>query len=278
MSDPHLHHAPTAAPPELIGMVIAVTALLAASAYLAGSTRLRLRGDAWPRWRDACFTAGCAVLAYPLLGPLPGGPFTAHMAQHLVLAMIAPVLVVLARPLTLLLRTLPMRPRRTLLAVAHSAPATVLVFPPLAAVLDLGGLWLLYRTPLFAGIHHQPLLHAAVHIHLVVSGLLFTFAVCQLDPVRRRWRLAWRATALLAAGAAHAALAKALYATPPPGTAFTTTDLHTGAQLMYYGGDLAELALAAIIAVQWYTTSGRARTHQQRRTESTTATISSASQ
>lgn len=271
MSDPHLHHAPAAAPTGLIGMVIAVVAVLAASAYLAGSIRLRLRGDAWPGWRDACFTAGCAVLVYALLGPLPGGPFTAHMAQHLVLAMIAPVLVVPARPLTLLLRVLPTRPRRTLLAVAHSTPVSVLVFPPLAAVLDVGGLWLLYRTPLFAGLHHQPLLHAAVHVHVVVSGLLFAFAVCQLEPVRRRWSLAWRATALLGAGAAHAVLAKTLYATPPPGTAFATADLHTGAQLMYYGGDLVEIALAAIIAVQWYAASGRIRTHRQRRGEVSSA-------
>ncbi|HUQ59471.1 cytochrome c oxidase assembly protein [Lentzea sp.] len=245
-----------------------MTALLAALAYLAATARLRRRGDAWPGWRDICFTAGCAVLAYALLGPLPGGPFTAHMAQHLVLAMIAPVLVVPARPLTLLVRVVPTGPRRALLAVAHSTPATVLVFPPLAALLDVGGLWLLYRTPLFAATHHQPLVHAAVHLHVVVSGLLFTFAVCRLDPMRHRWSPAWRATALLAAGAAHAVLAKTLYATPPPGTAFTTADLHQGAQLMYYGGDLAELALATIIAVQWYTATGRARAHRQRRAAS----------
>ncbi|SDH48298.1 putative membrane protein [Lentzea fradiae] len=274
MSGPHLHDA---APQGVTGTVIAVTALLAACAYLAGSTRLRLRGDAWPKWRDACFTAGCAVLAYALLAPLPGGPFTAHMAQHLMIAMVAPVLVVGARPLTLLLRALPVRPRRTLLAVAHSTPATVLVFPPLAALLDLGGLWLLYRTPLFAGTHHQPLLHAAVHLHVVVSGLLFTFAVCQLDPVRRRWSLAWRATTLLAAGTAHAVLAKALYATPPPGTAFTTADSHAGAQLMYYGGDLVEVVIAVIIAVQWYTAGGRVHARRRRRAESTgTAPVTSA--
>ncbi|WP_218920435.1 cytochrome c oxidase assembly protein [Lentzea guizhouensis] len=257
--------------PPAPGMLLAVLALLAALAYLTATTRLRRRGDTWPGWRDACFAAGCAVLACASLGPLPGGPFTAHMAQHLALAMIAPVLVVLARPLTLLLRVLPARPRRALLTVAHSAFATVLVFPPLAALLDLGGLWLLYRTPLFAATH-QPLVHAAVHVHVVASGLLFTFAVCQLDPMRRRWGLAWRATALLGAGAAHAVLAKSLYATPPPGTGFTTTDLHHGAQLMYYGGDVVELAIAVVLAVQWYVSTGRVRSHEQRRAGKVTAT------
>ncbi|MBC7272356.1 MAG: cytochrome c oxidase assembly protein, partial [Streptomyces sp.] len=76
--------------------------------------------------------------------------------------------------------------------------------------------------------------------------------------VRHRWSLAVRGPALLAVGAGHAVLAKSLYAAPPPGTAFTTIDLHTGAQLMYYGGDLVEISLAAVLAVQWYTTTGRA--------------------
>jgi len=232
----------------------AAIALAAVAAYLAAAARLRRRGDAWPPARDVSFTAGGAALAYAMLAPLPGGPFTAHMAQHLVVAMAAPLLLVLARPLTLALRALPpRRPRRALLACAHSRLAGWLVLPPVAAVLDIGGLWLLYRTPLAAAAHHEPLLHAVVQVHVLLAGLLFTFAVCQLDPVRHRWNLAWRGLTLLAAGTAHAILAKSLYAAPPPGTTHTTTDVHTAAQLMYYGGDLVELALAAVLATQWYT-------------------------
>ncbi|MET9833669.1 hypothetical protein ABZ078_31185 [Streptomyces sp. NPDC006385] len=40
--------------------------------------------------------------------------------------------------------------------------ADSLVFPPPAALLDVGGLWLLYRTGLFAAMRHEPWLHAAV--------------------------------------------------------------------------------------------------------------------
>jgi putative membrane protein len=121
-----------------------------------------------------------------------------------------------------------------------------------AALVDIGGLWLLHRTDLFAATHRQPLLYAVTQAHVLAAGLLFTFAVCQLDPVRRRWSLAVRGAALLAAGAGHAVLAKGLYAAPPPGTAFAADDLHTGAQLMYYGGDLVEVGLAVALAVQWY--------------------------
>jgi putative membrane protein len=137
-----------------------------------------------------------------------------------------------------------------------------LVCPPAAALLDVGGLWLLYRTRLFAETEHNAFLHAVVHAHVVAAGLLFSFAVCQLDPVRRRWSLAVRGGALLAAGAAHAVLARLLYASPPPGTAFTGDDLHTGARLMYYGGDLVEAALAVALGVAWYTTRERRDTRR----------------
>ncbi|MYS91869.1 cytochrome c oxidase assembly protein [Streptomyces sp. SID5464] len=249
----------------MAGLVTAAASLSATVLYASAAARLRRRGDAWPWWRDASFTTGSAALAWAAVGSLPGGPFTAHMVQHLIVGMATPLLLVLARPLTLVLRALaPGAGRRGLLALAHSRWAGRLLFPPLAALLDAGGLWLLYRTGLFATQQHVPWLHALVHTHVLAAGLLFTFAVCRLDPVHRRWSLAVRGAALLAAGAAHAVLAKSMYAAGPPGTSFTAADLHTGAQVMYYGGDLVEAALAIVLAGSWYAASGRARTRRHR--------------
>ncbi|MFG2754080.1 cytochrome c oxidase assembly protein [Streptomyces xanthophaeus] len=233
--------------------------LLVTALYLLAAARLRRRGDAWTWWRGVSFTAGGAAVVWAVVGSLPGGPFTAHMVQHLIAGMAAPLLLVLARPLTLALRALtPGATRRRLLALAHSPVARWLIFPPLAALLDVGGLWLLYRTGLFAAMRHEGWLHAVVHAHVLAAGLLFTFAVSQLDPVRRRWGLVLRGVTLLAAGAAHAVLAKSLYVAEPPGTAFTASDLRIGAQVMYYGGDLAEAALAVVVAASWYRATGRA--------------------
>ncbi|MFB8777943.1 cytochrome c oxidase assembly protein [Streptomyces broussonetiae] len=262
MTRVHVHPAPAdtgTGSGSLAEPYAAALAILAAGVYLLAAHRLRRRGDAWPWPRDVAFTTGCITLTCAVSGPLPGGPFTAHMTQHLIVGMAAPLLLVLARPLTLALRsTPPGRVRRGLLAMRNARPLHLLLFPPVAAVLDIGGLWLPYRTGLFAAAQHQPLPHAVTHAHVLAAGLLLTFTVCQLDPVRHRWSLAVRGPSLLAVGAGHAVLAKSLYAAPPPGTAFTTSDLHTGAQLMYYGGDLVEISLAAVLAVQWYTTTGRA--------------------
>ncbi|MBV7698510.1 cytochrome c oxidase assembly protein [Streptomyces sp. TRM70350] len=201
----HVHPGP-ATGPGTGQLLTVVAALLVAVAYLLAAGRLRRRGDAWPRWRDVSFTAGGIGTAWASGDTVPGGPFTGHIIQHLVVGMAAPLLFVAARPLTLALRALrPGRARRRLLVLARSHPVGWLVLPPLAALLDVGGLWLLYRTELFAAMRHQPLLHGVVHAHMLATGLVFTFAVCQLDPVRRRWSVAVRgATKQRLTGAAGA--------------------------------------------------------------------------
>lgn len=245
-------------------LVVAATVCLAA-AYVTGAARLRRRGDMWPYAREWYFVAGSAGLGLAALAPLPGGVFTAHMIQHVIVGMIAPLLLVVGRPVTLILRVLPPNDgRRRLLTVARSRLATVLVFPPLAALLDVGGLWLLYRTHLFTAMQHDMGLHAVVHVHMLVAGVLFTVAVCQLEPLRHRYSMVFRAATLVGVGAAHAVLAKTLYAAPPPGTGFALVDVRTGAETMYYAGDVIEVSLALILALQWYAARGRRtqRVHQ----------------
>ncbi|MFJ7216051.1 cytochrome c oxidase assembly protein [Amycolatopsis sp. NPDC098790] len=235
------------------GPAPAILAVLVLAAYELGAWRLRGRGDRWPPARDAAFGLGVAAAIFPAA---PG--FTGHVLQHVVAGMLAPLLLVLARPVTLLLRTAPLAVRRGLKPVLRSRPAAVLTYPPVAAVLDAGSLWLLYRTGLFAAAGRDPWLHDFVHVHVVLTGVLFTASVCRLDPLRHRVGLGPRAAALVGAAAAHAVLAKSLFATPPPGTAFTVADRQAGAQLMYYGGDLVELGLALVVALSWYAARGRA--------------------
>ena len=216
-----------------------------------GAHQASLRGDRWPVPRRPSFLTGCGMVVVAMLARLPGGPFTAHMTGHVLLGMLAPVLLVAGRPGTLLTRTLSGARRRVLAQVARSAPLAVLIVPPVAAALDLGGLWLLYRTPLFTATQTRPWLDGAVQLHVLAGGLLFSAAVCELDPVRHRYSLRLRAATLVAAGAAHSVVAKLLWVAPPPHTWVATGDLHLGAQVMYYGRDLTEIVLAAIIAGQW---------------------------
>ncbi|MFI6090444.1 cytochrome c oxidase assembly protein [Streptomyces sp. NPDC051218] len=234
-------------------------------AYMAAARQLRRRGDRWPHRRDAAVWAGGAVLIVSVTASWDQWPpFTGHMAAHLGTGMIAPLLFVLGRPVTLALRALPVGPRRQLLSCVRSRPAALLVWPPLAALLHIAGLWAVYRTPLMAAAHHRPWLDTLVSVHLLVSGALFAFAVLALDPVCHRAGFALRGGALLAASAAHGILAKSLYAAGPPGTSFAAADLHQASYLMYYGGDVVGIALAVLLCHQWYASEGRALARARR--------------
>ncbi|MFE9401473.1 cytochrome c oxidase assembly protein [Streptomyces sp. NPDC006530] len=242
--------------PGALALLAAGSALCAGIAYGWAAARLRRRGDRWPPLRDLWWAAGSAVVVAAALFPFPGGPFGAHMGRHLAEGMVAPLLLVLARPVTLGLRSLPPGGRRRLLAMVRSRPLGVLAHPLVAAALDAGGLWLLYRTPLFALAHERPWVGHLVHAHVLAAGLLFSAAVCSLDPLPRHGMVV-RAAALVGAGAAHSVLSRTLYAASPPGTGFAPGDLSAAAELMYYGGDLVEIALAAVVGFQWYAASGR---------------------
>ncbi len=259
------------------GQWIAALSLLAAVLYVVGATRLLSRGDVWPARRRLSFVSGCVVLGVAAVAPLPGAPFTAHMVRHLLLGMIAPVLLVVGRPGTLLLRAVSGTARRMLARAARSVPAAAAMLPPVAAAFDVGGLWLLYRTPLFAATQTRPWLATVLQLHVLTWGLLFTAAVCQLDPVPHRYGLGLRAGTLVAAGGAHSVLAKILWAAAPPHTWVQVGDLHLGAQVMYYGGDAIEIALAAVIAGQWYAAGGRELRRLRRRAAVTVATREAAS-
>jgi putative membrane protein len=187
------------------------------------------------------------------------------MSRHIIVGMLVPLFIVLAVPGTLALRSLRGGRRRLVLAVLHSRPLTLLFIPPVAALVNAGSIYLLYRTPLLAASRADPWLDGVVHVHLLVTGVLFTAAVCQLDPLRRRYSVALRAASAVAAAAAHGVLAKTLYATPPPNTAFDVADLRFGVQLMYYSGDVVEIAIAIVLAVTWYAAGGRALDRARRR-------------
>jgi putative membrane protein len=244
---------------SLNSVAAVVPAVAAAVAYLEAARRLWRRGDWWAwRWTLA-WVCGCLLIPSAVWVEPPVGEFTAHMAQHVAIGMIVPLLLVLGRPVTLALRALPPgRRRRALLGVVGSRPVAWVLVPPVAALIDVGGLWVLYRTGLFAAAEDRTWLHAAVHVHVLVAGTLFTASLVQVDPFRRRHGLAARAAALVGASAGHAVLAKTIYAAGVPALPAMWPDVHLGAQVMYYGGDVVEIGLVTALALQWYAAQGRA--------------------
>lgn len=251
--DHHEHHVFEAArlsPGEWATTILLVAVLVAYSAAVAV---LHRRGTFWPVGRTVSWVGGLLCVGTALVGPLAERAhhdFTVHMAGHVLLGMLGPLLLVLAAPVTLALRVVPVRKARPLARLLSSLPLTVLTNPFVAGVLNIGGLWLLYRTGLHALMHTDPLVHALVHAHVLAAGYLFTFAVLGgPDPAPHRLSPPWRATALVLTIAAHNVLAKTLYAVPPEGV--PAEQARTGAELMYYAGAPVEIALIFLVCRPW---------------------------
>jgi putative membrane protein len=262
----HGAHAPGGA--DAAGWLLVALLVLAPSiAYLGAARARRSAGRSWPVRRTAGLVIGMVLVGVavsPALHALGRHDLRGHMVQHLLLGMFAPLALVLAAPVTLLLGVLPVACRGTVRRVAHSRVLRGLVHPAVAAVLDMGGLYLLYLTPLYAVATTNLLAHHAVNLHVLLAGCLFTWSIAGPDPAPCRPSVTTRALVLVAAGAAHSYLAKLLYARAPglpPGGSHGSDQVQAAAQLMYYGGDLAELALAVALFAIWYRTgvAGSAR-------------------
>lgn len=204
-----------------------------------------LHAAGWSRWRGAAFMAGAAALVAGTAAPVHH--FTGHALQHLVVAMVAPLGLVLGAPVTLLLRTLPVPTARRLTRLLRSRAARAVAHPITALVLSTGGLVALYLTPLYARMLADPALHQAVTVHVILSGCLFAWVVAGADPAPHRPAVPVRLLLLGVAIAVHATLSQLLYAGAYVQVPAAVADRQAGATLMYYGGDVAELLLALAV-------------------------------
>jgi putative membrane protein len=249
---------------ELIPVVLTV---LAAAGYGTALARLHRRGDRWPATRIASLLAGSVCVCAAVLPPVSSHDeyFPVHVGQHLLLGMAGPAFLALSAPVTLALRALPRRPHRAALRVLHSPPIRIVSSLPAAIILNLGGLYVLYFTGLYRAAENNNLIHAAVHLHMFLAGCLLSWALIGLDPIRRRPGVKARLVALVVAGAAHDTLAKLMYAHSLPVGGGSLASRHIGAELMYYGGTVIDIALAVVLMAQWYQASGRTLARAARR-------------
>ncbi|AXE81931.1 cytochrome c oxidase assembly protein [Streptomyces atratus] len=232
----------------------AVILLAAAYLLLAGRARHRNPVQGWRHWRTASFLTGCTLLAgalLPPLAPFAHGDFRGHMTQHMLIGMYAPLALVLGTPVTLLLRTLPAARARALMGVLHCRPARVLAHPVTALVLSTGILALLYFTPLYNATMNQPVLHWLMHAHFLLSGCLFAWIIAGPDPAPTRPGVPTRLVVLGIAVAAHATISQLIYGGFLINVHAPIDQVQGGAEIMYYGGDIAELLLAAALVTTW---------------------------
>lgn len=147
--------------------------------------------------RGALFTGGWLVIAASLLSPLHelgGRSFTAHMIEHELLMLVAAPMIAFARPLGIFIWALPRSARRVLGAVSHRNWVASLwrgISSPLSASLFQAAMLWAWHAPLFfdAALRSE-LWHAAQHLSLVSSSLLFWWSINTASALRRKHGIA----------------------------------------------------------------------------------------
>lgn len=256
--------ASTGGPEVFLPAVVLGLTAAAAGSYAVLARRQARRHGSWSGWRTVSFVTGAGLLGMalvPALSPFPAGDFRGHMLQHLLIGMYAPLLLVMGAPATLLLRTLPPRHGRVLGRLLHVAPLRVVTHPVTALVLNLGGLLVLYLTPLYVATTQRPVLHHLVHLHFLVAGYLFAHAIAGPDPAPRRPSVTARLVVLGVAVTGHAVLSQLLYAGALVQVPVSAVELRGAGELMYYGGDIAELLLALAMLTTWRRPRAAGRRH-----------------
>jgi cytochrome c oxidase assembly factor CtaG/putative copper export protein len=176
-------------------LVFGTAAIVLAGLYVAAVLRLRRRGDHWPPGRIVAWLLGCVALLFVTssgVGRYMPAMFSMHMAAHMGLSMLVPILLVLGAPVSLALRALPAAGRddppgmrEWLLAALHSRLSRILTNPIVATALFVAGFYGLYLAGIFddaAGSHAG---HLAMNVHFLVSGYLFYWVVIGVDPTPR---------------------------------------------------------------------------------------------
>ena len=143
-----------------------------------------------PLARTAAFLGGLAAIAFALLSGVERYDttlFSVHMGQHLLLMVVAAPMLVLAAPVTQLLRAASPGVRgRWLLPVLHSAPVAALGHPVVTWLTFTVVLWASHFSSLFDLALEVRGVHDVEHALYLASALLFWWPAVAADPARRR--------------------------------------------------------------------------------------------
>jgi cytochrome c oxidase assembly factor CtaG/putative copper export protein len=240
--------------------------------YGIGLRIMHRRGDAWPLGRSISWFVGLAIMIYATSGGLATYAhvlFSAHMVDHMTLNMLVPIFLVLAAPVTLALRTIPVRhdgergPREWLLAFVHSRPVAIVSNPIVAAALFIGSIYALYFSGLFQSLMSSHWGHLFMAVNFVLVGCIFFWTLIGIDPGPKRAPYLARLAVLIGVIAMHAFFSVALMQSTTviapsyfaslnrPYLINLLSDQHVGGGISWGMGELPIILVVGALIMQW---------------------------
>lgn len=228
-----------------VGVLAILVGLAMCYAWLVG--RAGRQYLVWPWWRTVSWACGLLVAVLATQGGVAVYGhvlFWMHMAGHLMLIMVAPLLLALGSPLTLLTTAYPKVDLDQRLA---RGPVTILSHPLTGLVVYCATIMLTHLTSFMNEMMLNPWLASAEDVLYLIAGLLFFLPLLGSDPHRRidspqRVFLLFLAmpvdtfTGLVLAQTGHYPW-PAMAAMHQPWAPSPLADLRGGGAVMWIGGD-----------------------------------------
>jgi putative copper resistance protein D len=248
--------------PVVTGFVV-----VAAGLYLWGVLRVRRRHPArpWPVWRTALFLGGLAVVVIATqsgIGRYDDVLFSDHMILHLLLIMVAPPLLVVGQPITLLLHA-SRNPLHTWVKKAvRSRVVSAITFPPFGAVLYLATIVGTHLTSFENVVLTDPAVRNAELALYLIAGYLYFLPLIGREPIR--WRVSYPSRIFLLfiampvdaftgliLGSESSNPFPALATLRPSWAPSAINDVHTGGAVMWVGGAGIMFVLVLAVFFAW---------------------------
>ncbi|MBI2780793.1 MAG: cytochrome c oxidase assembly protein [Chloroflexi bacterium] len=245
-------------------------------------------GHPVPVARTAAFVGGVAAIAFALLSGVERYGttlFSVHMVQHLLLMFVAAPLLVLAAPVTQLLRAASPGIRgRWLVPVLHSTPVAALGHPVVTWLTFTVVLWATHFSPLFDLALEDRGVHDLEHALYLASSFLFWWPAVAADPARRRMPYPGRAGYFLLQLPANSFLGMAILFAATPlyphylslGSPYGITvlaDQELAGGLMWLAGDVVLIPAILAVVAAWMRHEERDAPAAERRAEAQRAAI-----
>jgi cytochrome c oxidase assembly factor CtaG len=245
-------------------IVTGFTALLAVL-YLWGVLRVRKRHPRrpWPLGRTIVFMLGLLVINLATqsgIGTYDDTLFWDHMIQHLMLIMIAPPLLVLGQPVTLLLHASRNPLHTGVKKIIRSRVVTWLTWPVLGVAAYTATIVGTHLTGFMNLVTEHDAVHEAEHVLYLVVGYLYFLPLIGREPIK--WKVSYPLRLILLFVAmpvdAFTGVVLGTYQTDPfvpldPRSwgPSPVSDLHDGGAVMWIGGAAIMFVVIMAVFFQW---------------------------
>ena len=269
----NLHNAVTQWSTGPFAWVVLVVLVLTAVWYVRAVSRLQARGRRWAPTRTAAFMGGLAAVELAFgsaVATFSMSNFSSHVVQHMLLMILAPPLLAMGAPSTLILQTSAPRVKTALLRTLRSPGFQVLSHPITV--------WFLYYGLMFGFFLSALLGYAMTHMALMdflnvvflAGATLFWWPMVSPDPIPS-WRMGYAAkfVNLLVGVPFESFLGIALMSeTSPAASMYTVSGTHAGGGVLWAVGELSIAAAMFPIFMQWMRSEEREARRADRRGQS----------